>query len=556
MESMNARRRSVFLTVLMLLLLTWSHASSTNSMKNKRHGVALGSAAIASITETLSPILPFTGGVDLRRFSEEEQVSWYDTTASLVTQVRNAFWMDHTSFSSSEEVFAISRGGGSSSTRVHSPTNKKRSKKSTASFASPISNAKSFIPLQKIAELTLSDLTELFDYAVKRNQQGFDRLKFLSKSSSERIKYMIQEMDAAVSKSRGSSSVISSTTILPPSQDNDTTSTTGTMDALYFCAVLRLFAEWRILRQVPEGYKGYAVGMNLGHKDIVQNLAKLETAVHDYMLENEESTSPTLRDLLEYEISQNLHAKLPRLKEKSAAMGLLWVRRQLQYQTCIFGNILRVPDEFPTSLKAIAHAYSSVYGEYHGWAVQKIFNYSFQAAPNVVEIYKYMNPNLLEVVRNKAAKRSVVVASSTRDGEEKQSSTVDDSTNNNNKKKEHDDNKNPIERLLHHVGGELDKFGKHIGSEWDKLVENVVRVFDQDSAHNNKKREAAATRVRGGSDDTGGEVDYEEMERFISERMEQDAHERIVGYLGRVEPLLDDLADLFDDLNMDDPTKV
>ena len=156
--------------------------------------------------------------------------------------------------------------------------------------------------------------------------------------------------------------------------------------------------------------------MNLGHKDIVQNLGKMETAVHewlDYRREqvamerawepnsgdgdfyDDELRSPTLRDLLEHEVDCNVHAHLPRLVEKSAAMGLLWVRRQLHYQTSIFSNILRVPETFPSSHAAVASAYAQVYGHYHGWAVQKIFNYSFQAAPAVSEIYKFMNPHRL-----------------------------------------------------------------------------------------------------------------------------------------------------------------
>jgi hypothetical protein len=154
--------------------------------------------------------------------------------------------------------------------------------------------------------------------------------------------------------------------------------------------------------------------MNLGHKDIVQNLGKMETAVHewlDYRREqvamerawepnsgdgdfyDDELRSPTLRDLLEHEVDCNVHARLPRLVEKTAAMGLLWVRRQLHYQTSIFSNILRVPETFPSSHAAVASAYAQVYGHYHGWAVQKIFNYSFQAAPAVSEIYKFMNPH-------------------------------------------------------------------------------------------------------------------------------------------------------------------
>jgi hypothetical protein len=47
----------------------------------------------------------------------------------------------------------------------------------------------------------------------------------------------------------------------------------GEIDALKFSSHA-FFAEWRIVRQIPVGYKGYAVGMSLGHKDVVQNLAK------------------------------------------------------------------------------------------------------------------------------------------------------------------------------------------------------------------------------------------------------------------------------------------
>merc|ERR1711966_183458 len=109
---------------------------------------------------------------------------------------------------------------------------------------------------------------------------------------------------------------------------------TGNIDALNFCAAMRVFAEWRVLRQVPPGYKGYAVGIGLGQKDIVQNIAKIEHAIHnyiDYRLSHGHDvvSSPTLRDLLQYEVDADVHGntKLPRLKDKTAAMGLLWVRR-------------------------------------------------------------------------------------------------------------------------------------------------------------------------------------------------------------------------------------
>jgi hypothetical protein len=81
---------------------------------------------------------------------------------------------------------------------------------------------------------------------------------------------------------------------------------------------------------------------------------------------------PTLRQLLQYEIDVDFHpnSKLPRLKEKSAAMGLLWVVRQLQYQTTIFKNVISVPEVFPTAIDAVSAAYSKVYSNFHGWAVQ------------------------------------------------------------------------------------------------------------------------------------------------------------------------------------------
>ena len=87
-----------------------------------------------------------------------------------------------------------------------------------------------------------------------------------------------------------------------------------------------------------------------------------------------------LHDLLQDKIDFDMHnGKLPCLKENSVAMGLLWVRRQLQYQTEIFKNVL-----FQTAVRS---AYKLEYDDYHGWAVQKIFTYSFKAAPSAKDMY-------------------------------------------------------------------------------------------------------------------------------------------------------------------------
>ena len=47
-----------------------------------------------------------------------------------------------------------------------------------------------------------------------------------------------------------------------------------------------------------------------------------------------------------------------------------------------------------------------------------------------------------------------------------------------------------------------------------------------------------------------------EMDDYINQEMRNDAYEHIRAYLEVAGPLLDDLTDLFDEFNMDDPTKV
>jgi hypothetical protein len=218
------------------------------------------------------------------------------------------------------------------------------------------------------------------------------------------------------------------------------------------------------------------------------------------------------------------NTKLPRLKEKTAAMGLLWVSRQLHYQTAIFGNIIGVPDRFESAKAAVSAAYNEVYDRYHGWAVQKIFNYSFQAAPATTEIFRVMNPQRLEEVTEAARARAMGIETDNDQGRKL------GSFGNN-------DGGNPFEKL-----------GKHIGREWDKFAGSVVQLFGQ-------QPRPKVELVRGGSDslDVSQQV---KIESYINKEMEKDAYEHIVAYLEIAQPLLDDLSKLFDEFNMDDPTKV
>uniref|UniRef100_A0A7R9W955 Glycolipid transfer protein domain-containing protein n=1 Tax=Pseudictyota dubia TaxID=2749911 RepID=A0A7R9W955_9STRA len=668
--------------------------------KAARSKLGLGSAMIGSVTTALSPILPFAGGVDLRRgeawgLDGDEAGSasgWIRGAVDAMWEYSNSsstwgwgLWSSPSAESSADSVAKVPRGGAGGG---RSKSDRK-SKRSVPVHREPaLSAADPFLPAKSIGELTLGDITVAFRYAVESGRDGFNRKDFVKRAGedgkplSEHATKALDAMDTATAKSRGKGIEPAKTSALPKKVEEEVGGTGplspkvgfGDVDALQFCAAMRLFAEWRVLRQVPEGYKGYAVGMGLGHKDVVQNVVKIESAVHDLLLiqdeemeyslddascktsdESEEESgvcpgsdasqlragplrSPTLRDLLQYEIDHRVQTqgKLPRLKEKSAAMGLLWVRRQLQYQTAIFSNMLKVgslPGSiFPTAIDAVRSAYSEVYDKFHGWAVQKIFNYSFQAAPEAEVIYKHMNPaRLVEVtaqarsgeidhvggIRYESTEttesETVTIVSSEGDEEKMSEDTtvtrttsmekswddetssskseekvhthsndgshqeilveenqfIDNSTSTESEAKatnNNDDDSNPWvkfgshiasewDKLANHVGGECDKLGKHIGGEWDKLAANVVRLFNKDDNHGMSS--SRGTDVRGGSSSpVDGGLSGEALEEYVSSQMAQDAHNHIERYLRIVRPLLTDLAGLFDEMNMDDPTKV
>lgn len=489
----------------------------------------LGSAAISTVTAALSPILPFTGGVDLRREDYwTTQDSWFETLQSVAVQVRDAFSSDESADTSLWNK--MPRGGGNVPGKLASKVSS--SKRIQMNYVSSISAQSPFIDVKAIEDLTLEDLTETFRYAVESSKEGFNEGRFMN-GQLPRVKKVLTAMQDAVNKSRGKDvkdSVVSSEEF-------------GEIDALKFSAAMRIFAEWRIVRQVPVGYKGYAVGMSLGHKDVVQNLAKIEQSVHSWLdhqreerifmqeqWENEgescpapaELRSPTLRELLQHEVETEIHPTLPFLKDKTAAMGLLWVYRQFHYQTALFVNVLNVPKLFPSTKDAVSTAYQEVYDKYHGWAVQKIFSYSFQAAPEASEIYKFMNPHRMEEVLKDAQRMK---SSSSEDNADSLPllTNIDDVTND-----------NPF------VG-----FVKHVEGEWDKFTNLMGEVL--------KGEKVVDVNVRGGSDvGLGGK----ELDEMITREMIKDAHQHITQYLDTANPLLGSLSGLFDTFNMNDPTKV
>lgn len=464
------------------------------SYTNARPKSSLGSAAIGSVTNALSPILPFTGGVDLRREEYRASSAW-ETLQSLYTQTVEAFTSTTTT-----AIFPKPENEPS----LHNSVRRVKAERSMT-----LSAGEPFVKTTVIAELTLADISDVFRYAMESNREGFDEGKFLRKLSPE-IKQVIASFKTAVDRSRGNDAQDS----VVPSADAEA----GSVDALKFCAVMRIFAEWRLLRQTPEGYKGFAVGMSLGHKDIVQNVVKIEQAVHHWLdIQVDEMQdasmvlrSPTIAQILQHEKDTNLHPNLPRLMDRTAAMGFLWVRRQLQYQTRIFGNALMVPSKYSTSKDAVLAAYNQVYDRYHGWAVQKIFNYSFQSAPEAEKIYRHMNPRKLKEME------AVI-----RGGNISRTSTPTDQSGD----VRTNEDENPVAVFFVNIGNNIGNWWKEVTNKEDKVGSNMSK-------------------------------DDNEIERMISAEMVKDASQHISQYMQVVDPLLNDLANVFDLYNMDDPTKV
>ncbi|KAG7357023.1 glycolipid transfer protein GLTP [Nitzschia inconspicua] len=540
------------------------HYTNSDQRRSTRPSMGLGSAAISSVTTALSPILPFTGGIDLRR-EDYWTNGWWGSVSSVMEQVRDAFegapsTTETTASTDAVHTVLKSPRGGATVTQT-----KKRKKAAvgTSSKANFVfSSTEPFVPLNEIADLTLQDVAESFRFAVENTRHDFQLSNFMSRLLP-RAKKMVDRMATAIATARGKG-------VMAPVTGEDRASlTSGDIDALSFCAAMRVFAEWRVLRQVPPGYKGYAVGMTLGQKDIVQNIAKIEQAIHslvehrlavdDHDNNKEPVISPTLRELLQYEVDAGVQdvAKLPRLKEKSAGMGLLWVRRQLQYQTAIFVNAMET-ERFGSTRAAVQSAYDEVYNRYHGWAVQKIFSYSFQAAPDASEIYKYMDLHKLNEVQKEAFDHFLG-----QKGNQRNASHGNESSN------------NPLERFGRHIGKEWDKFAGNVVQEWDNLAMGVGQLF----GHRPKPVLVLMVTTNASPQSTTTAMDMESpvsspeadqgvahmhsgpsselaVESFINREMEKNAYAHIRSYLQVATPLLKDLENLFDEFNMNDPTKV
>lgn len=113
--------------------------------------------------------------------------------------------------------------------------------------------------------------------------------------------------------------------------------------------------------------------LRLVAKDLESNVRKAEDA---FRLSPREGQR--LSALLERERDRGMHNG-SELHERSAAMGLLWIRRSLAFQLDLYA-CLASGDGHPR--EAAYGAYARHLAPYHGWALQKIFPASLSQMPD------------------------------------------------------------------------------------------------------------------------------------------------------------------------------
>mmetsp|Transcript_30003 Transcript_30003/g.72044 ORF Transcript_30003/g.72044 Transcript_30003/m.72044 type:complete len:545 (+) Transcript_30003:133-1767(+) len=392
-----------------------------------------------------------------------------------------------------------------------------------------ITGKKFFVRRSYIVKLSIADIVLLYRYASDLNQIDFNKKEFMS-DQSQLIRSVITAIDLAVKISRGGISK-------GPLQVKERK--VGDIDALYFVAVTRIFAEWRTthLSLEGKGYRGYTTSINFSSRDMVQNLSKIEDGVHLYLKKlgsersDEDATlaTPTIRQLLQFEGDSGTHKNLPQLEEKSAASGLLWTKRQICYQVALLRNILNVPSEFPTGEDAGRAAYSEVYAEYHNWALRQVFLRSLGSVPPLEQIFL-----AFKVPDDDHADDSTTPTLM---------SQLSEDSGDESKEEGNDEN----ELLM-----ALDNFGKDVAEKWEEFL-GLFNCIDD------KKEKSHPDNILHLSEESFASIqdenDYDALKPSSPKPLEK-AKEAASDFVEEMSPLLGDFESLINQFNMNDPSRV
>eukprot|EP00584_Thalassiosira_punctigera_P007809 CAMPEP_0172534714 /NCGR_PEP_ID=MMETSP1067-20121228/6981_1 /TAXON_ID=265564 ORGANISM="Thalassiosira punctigera, Strain Tpunct2005C2" /NCGR_SAMPLE_ID=MMETSP1067 /ASSEMBLY_ACC=CAM_ASM_000444 /LENGTH=361 /DNA_ID=CAMNT_0013319535 /DNA_START=353 /DNA_END=1437 /DNA_ORIENTATION=- len=113
--------------------------------------------------------------------------------------------------------------------------------------------------------------------------------------------------------------------------------------------------------------------LRLVAKDLESNVQKAER-----VFKRSPREGRSLSSLLEREKERGIHDG-DRLHEKSAAMGLLWIRRSLAFQMDLYADSLVSVGVHPK--EAAYGAYDKHLSPFHGWALRKVFPASLSQMP-------------------------------------------------------------------------------------------------------------------------------------------------------------------------------
>jgi hypothetical protein len=317
--------------------------------------------------------------------------------------------------------------------------------------------------------------------------------------------------------------------------------------------------------------------MNTAKGDLIRNAAKVETAIHRWILAEtaagkDEIRTPTVRQLLEYELENNVHVRLPKLKDRTAAMGLVWMYRQLQFQTQIFANFLEVPDTYGSSVDAVRSAYKEVFSPYHSWAIQQVFNYSFNGSPPAALVFKMMNPEVGEMIQ-----REVNTEPDLNFAPEVVSSSYANSFDEDYFQDE-DSNVDALTLMSKegeiscvNIGTEVKRgwteFAANVEREWSAFVDDLVRGGNKPRSRLSCEAtvvEPLETRSDPGVHISVGKrtpvprvvLNEEALQLYVQQETARAARGEIECYLKTMKPLLGDVAAAIEGFGMNDPTKV
>ena len=565
-----------------------SHASTKST--------PLATTVISRVIDFMGPVLPFVGGIDFRKLNLFEWIKNYILCKDCGMSIAQSFNAGHNASTSFLSRLKNASRHELQSLSHHTPKTNALQQDYWTDKNRPLvlGSSESFLSTSDIAELNLEEVALAFQLSTN---QVFDITS--CRGQMHRLVDAIQEA-AAVSRGRN---------VHPARlQDVNQQSSSGDhIDASLFCAALRIFAEWRMIRTVPKGYKSYSIGMALGLKDVVQNIAKVEVVLREWIERKSLSLAsdgrndssdeivlrgPTLRQLLEYERDNNLHPNLPRLRVGSA-VGLLWSLRQLLYQSAVFQNILDTPDKYPDTKAAVGAAYSQVYNKYHGWAVQQIFNYSFKASPDISLIFNMMDTNKLREITDGAnngiinscqeegsiATRDTEISNANDSAAEVDAFLLDmafwetggtDVTQSpvfsqtiEHLEVDRDSSSNDwVGKLMHSTFTFVDRIDHEFSKVGAKLFfltswcRNFSGPKDRKKANKVIEIEENVTIQPTDCHKTIFSLEGSDLEMHITTEMEKHIRKQISNYLQLMKPITFELEEMFHELNMNDPSKV